>query len=131
MLGKQLHSIILLSDEAFELLILSFPDQICHSPHFQPDNSCDVSPENLVLDQLIIPNGYFFFILVTYLVDIVRKNYLLKDLSFSCQLHTGCIGTSLILAVCKTSVTCEPSLAGVSITFFISGCQCCKRLLCH
>ena len=56
MLGKQLHSIILPGDEAFELLILSFPDQICHSPHFQPDNSCDVNSENLVLDQLIIPN---------------------------------------------------------------------------
>ena len=134
MLGKQLHSIILLGDEAFELLILSFPDQICHSPHFQPDNSCDVSSENLVLDQLIIPNWYFFYschLSSWYCIDIVRKNSLLKDLSFSCQLHTGCIGTSLILAVCKTSVTCEPSLAGVSITFFISGCQCCKRLLCH
>ena len=61
MLGKQLHSIILPGDEAFELLILSFPDQICHSPHFQPDNSCDVNSENLVLDQLLSQTDIFFY----------------------------------------------------------------------
>ena len=37
----------------------------------QPHNSYDVSSENLVLDQLIIPELIFFFILITYLVDIV------------------------------------------------------------
>ena len=31
----------------------------------------DVSSENLVLDQPIIPKLIFFFILITYLVDIV------------------------------------------------------------
>ena len=30
-----------------------------------------LSSENLVLDQLIIPKFIFFFILITYLVDIV------------------------------------------------------------
>ena len=30
-----------------------------------------ISSENLVLDQLIIPKLIFFFILITYLVDIV------------------------------------------------------------
>ena len=67
---EPLHSTILFGD-GFELLTLQLPDQICHSPHFQPDNSCDVSSENLVLDQLIIPKLIFFFILVTYIVDLV------------------------------------------------------------
>ena len=53
-------------------LTLYLPDQICHSPHCQPYNSYyNVRSENLVLDQLIIPNLIFFFILITYLVDIV------------------------------------------------------------
>ena len=43
----------------------------CNSPYCQPYNSCNVSPENLVLDQLIDPKLIFFFILFTYLVDIV------------------------------------------------------------
>ena len=40
-------------------------------PYCQPCNSCNVSLENLVLDQLIIPKLIFFFILITWLVDIV------------------------------------------------------------
>ena len=47
------------------------PDQIFNSPHCQLYNSYNVSSENLVLDQLIIPKLIFFFILITYLVDIV------------------------------------------------------------
>ena len=47
------------------------PDQICNSPYFQPYNSYNVSSENLVLDQPIIPKLIFFFILISYLVDIV------------------------------------------------------------
>ena len=47
------------------------PDQNCNSPYCQPYNSFKVSLENLVLDQLIIPKLIFFFILITYLVDIV------------------------------------------------------------
>ena len=47
------------------------PDQICHSPYCQPYNSHNVSSENLVLDQLIIPKLIFFSILITYLFDIV------------------------------------------------------------
>ena len=46
-------------------------DLISNSPYYLPYNSCDVSSENLVLDQLIIPKLIFFFILITYLVDIV------------------------------------------------------------
>ena len=34
-------------------------------------NSYNVSSENLLLDQLIIPKSIFIFILITYLVDIV------------------------------------------------------------
>ena len=34
-------------------------------------HSCNVSSENLVLDQLIIPKLIFFFILITCLLDIV------------------------------------------------------------
>ena len=52
-------------------LTLKLPDQICDSSYFQPYNSYNVSSENLVLDQLIIPKLIFFFILISYLVDIV------------------------------------------------------------
>ena len=37
----------------------------------QPYNSYNVRSENLVLNQPIIPKLIFFFILITYLVDIV------------------------------------------------------------
>ena len=46
------------------------PDQICNSPYCQPYNSYNASSENL-LDQIIIPKLIFFFIFITYLVDIV------------------------------------------------------------
>ena len=52
-------------------LTLQLPDQICNSPYCQTYNSYNVSSENLQLDQLIIPKFLFFFILITYLVDIV------------------------------------------------------------
>ena len=52
-------------------LTLKLPDQICNSPNCQPYNSYNVSSENLVLDQLLIPKLIFFFILMTYLVDIL------------------------------------------------------------
>ena len=59
-------------DKGFvSMLTLSLPDQICNSLYCQPYNSYDVSSENLVLDQLIIPKLIFFFILIIYLVDIV------------------------------------------------------------
>ena len=48
----------------------STPDQIRNSPYCQSYNSYNVNSENLVLDQLIIPKLIFFFILITYLVDI-------------------------------------------------------------
>ena len=47
------------------------PDQICNYPYCQPYNSCNVSSENSVLDQLIIPKLIFFCTLNTYPVDIV------------------------------------------------------------
>ena len=50
---------------------LKLSDQICNSPYCQPYNSYNVSSENLVLDQEIIPKLIFSFILITYLVDIV------------------------------------------------------------
>ena len=37
----------------------------------RPYNSYNVGSDNLVLDQLIIPKLIFYFILITYLVDIV------------------------------------------------------------
>ena len=52
-------------------LTLYLPDQICNSSYCQPYNSYNVSSENSVLDQLIIPKLIFFFFLITYLVDIV------------------------------------------------------------
>ena len=44
-----------------------------NSPYCQPYNSYNVSSENLVLDQLIIPKLIFFFILITYLVHIALR----------------------------------------------------------
>ena len=52
-------------------LTLQLLDQICSSPYHQPYNSYNVSSENLVLNQLIIPKLIFFFVLITYLVDIL------------------------------------------------------------
>ena len=47
-------------------------DLISSSLYCLPYSSCGVSSENyLVLDQLIIPLMIFFFILITYLLDIV------------------------------------------------------------
>ena len=46
-------------------------DLISSSLYCLPYSSCDVSSENLVLDQLIIPLMILFFILITYLLDIV------------------------------------------------------------
>ena len=48
--------------------LLTLPDQNFHSPYCQSCNSYDVSSDNLVLDQLIIPKLIFFFILITYQV---------------------------------------------------------------
>ena len=63
------------------LLTLLLPDQIYNSPYSQPYNSYNASSENLVLDQQIIPKLLYFFILITYLVDIafdiVRRNSVL------------------------------------------------------
>ena len=53
------------------ILTLQLPDQICNSPYCQSYNSYNVRSENLVLNQLIIPILIFFFILITYLGDIV------------------------------------------------------------
>ena len=42
-----------------------------NSPYSLPYNLCDVSLENLELDQPIIPKLIFFIILITCLLDIV------------------------------------------------------------
>ena len=44
---------------------------MCNSPNCQLYNSYNVSSQNFVLDQLIIPKLTLFFILITNLVDIV------------------------------------------------------------
>ena len=46
-----------------------------NSPHCQPYNFYNIGSENLVLDQLIIPKLVFFFIFISYLVDIVLILY--------------------------------------------------------
>ena len=43
---------------------------MCNSPNCQPYNSYNVSSQNFVLDQLIIPKLILFFIHITNLVDI-------------------------------------------------------------
>ena len=53
------------------MLTLYLPDQICYFLYCQIYNSCNVSSEDLVLNQLIIPKFIFLFILVTCLLDIV------------------------------------------------------------
>ena len=52
-------------------LIFNSQDLISNSPHCLLYNSDDVSLENLELDQLILPQLIFFFILITCLLDIV------------------------------------------------------------
>ena len=54
-----------------KFLTLLLPDHICLSSYCQPYNSYNVGSENLALGQLIIFKLIFFFILITYLVDIV------------------------------------------------------------
>ena len=54
-----------------KFLTLSLPDQICLSSYYQPCNSYNISSENLALGQLIIFKFLYFFILITYLVDVV------------------------------------------------------------
>ena len=46
-------------------------DGISNSCYSLPYNSFVVNLENLVLDQLIIPQVIFFSILITFLVDVV------------------------------------------------------------
>ena len=54
---------------------------ISYSPYCLLYSSCDVSLENLVLDQLIIPKFIFFFfshhLSASYCIDIVRINSVL------------------------------------------------------
>ena len=61
-------------------LTLTLPDLIINSPYYLSYKSCDVSSENFVLDQLVIPQLIFFFILITCLLDNVlilkKKLYL-------------------------------------------------------
>ena len=53
-------------------VVIFFSFKTCHSPYCQPHcDSHNVSSENLVLDQLIIPKLIFVFILITCLLDIV------------------------------------------------------------
>ena len=56
---------------------------MCNSPNCQPYNSYNVSSQNFVLDQLIIPKLILFFILITNLVDIVLILLEEIDLSWS------------------------------------------------
>ena len=78
---------------------LTLPDQICDFPYCQPYNSYNVSSENLVLDQLINPKLIFFFILITYLVDIV-----LYCKEKFCLGHSGIKGLRCFLAANFTFV---------------------------
>ena len=72
---KLMYKLLLLCSNSYDLKLKV--DPFCYSIHCQPYNSCNVSSENLVLDLLIIPQLIFFFILITYLVTIVRRNSVL------------------------------------------------------
>ena len=52
-------------------LTFNSQDLISDSPYWLPYSSCGVSLENLVLNQLIIPQLIFFFILITCLLNIL------------------------------------------------------------
>ena len=59
-----------------------FQDLICNFPYCQPYNFHDASSDNLVLDQLIIPQLIIIFLYSHYLpawycIDIVRRNSVL------------------------------------------------------
>ena len=73
-------------DIDFLVSTLSPWDLIFKSPYCLPYNSHDISLENLVLDQLIIPKLIFFYTLVTlpawYYTDIVGRNYVLSVLEW-------------------------------------------------
>ena len=69
--GKFMHIFPYVPRSSTRVLTLQLSDQICNSSYCQPYDSYNVSSENLVLDQLIILNLIFSFILDTYLVDIV------------------------------------------------------------
>ena len=56
---------------------------MCNSPYCQPYNSYNVSSQNFVLDQLIIPKLILFFIHITTLVDINVLMLLEEILSWS------------------------------------------------
>ena len=55
------------------ILTLELPDQIFTSPYCQPYNSYNVSSENLVLDQVIIPK--LTFSLVSLLICLILYWY--------------------------------------------------------
>ena len=52
-------------------MVLNSHDLISNSPYCLPYSFGDVSSENLVLDQLIIPKLIFFFTLITCLLDFI------------------------------------------------------------
>ena len=54
-----------------KILTLHSQDLISNSSHYLPYYSHDGNSENLVLDQLIIPQLIFLFIPITCLLDIV------------------------------------------------------------
>ena len=66
-------------------------------------NSCDISSENLALDQPIIPLLIFFFISITYmyLLDILRRNsVLVTHGQKKSQLYFKQNNNSLIFPLC-------------------------------
>ena len=70
-LPHQCSSTVSLKTYPFIHLTLKLPDQICNSLYCQPYSSYNVNSENLVLDQLIIPQLIYFFIHITNLLDSV------------------------------------------------------------
>lgn len=65
-----LHSVIVVFLVS-KFFTISQPDIINDSPYCLPYNSSDVSPENLVMDPLIIPYLILFYISIILLNDIV------------------------------------------------------------
>ena len=70
-LGKSYVILVINTEKLAYCLTLWLPRQTCNSPYCQQYKSYIVSSDNLILDQLIILIWTFFFILITYLIDIV------------------------------------------------------------
>ena len=66
-----MRNVIFPNDPIARINLFNSQDLLCNSPYCLPYNCYDVNLENLVLNQLTIPELIFFFILITCMLNIV------------------------------------------------------------